>query len=99
MHQGHTTKTLVNLYRGAIIQVFNGYMEEFQNISEKMIDSGVVDDSELEQFNKEVAAPIIDEISTQLSSKISGIKVDPIRPPQFSYGPFQYHSFCGKKSL
>lgn len=72
---GHVTKTLVNLYRGAIVQVFNGYMEEFQNISERMIDCGVVDESELEQFNKDVAVPIIDEISTQLSSKITDIKV------------------------
>lgn len=63
-------------------------MEEFQNISEKMIDSGVVDDSELEQFNKEVAVPIIDEISTQLSSKISGIKVDRFWQPKFSYSTF-----------
>lgn len=50
-------------------------MEEFQNISQKMIDTVAVDYSELEEFNKKVAIPIIDEIDTQLSSNISGIKV------------------------
>lgn len=67
---------MVNLYRGAIVQVFNGYMEEFQNISEKLIDCGAVDDLELEHFNKIVAVPIIDEISSQFSSNISYIKVN-----------------------
>lgn len=76
MTEGSTTKTIVNLYRGAIIQVFNGYMEEFQNISQRMIENGVFDDSELDQFNKEVAVPIIDEISLHLSSSISDIKVN-----------------------
>lgn len=50
-------------------------MEEFQNISEKMIDSGIVDDTEFEQFNKDIAMPIFDEISTQLTSKVSEVKV------------------------
>lgn len=50
-------------------------MEEFQNISQRMIENDVLDDSELEQFNKEVAVPIMDEISSQMSSRISDIKV------------------------
>lgn len=50
-------------------------MEEFQNIAERMVNTGITDDIELEQFNREIAVPIIDEISTHLSSKISDIKV------------------------
>lgn len=51
-------------------------MEEFQNISQRMIENGVFDESELDQFNKEVAVPIIDEVSLHLSSSISDIKVN-----------------------
>lgn len=71
----YSARMLVNLYRAAIVQVFNGYLEEFQSITEKMIKRGVADETEIQKFSAAVAQPIYETITQEFNSHISEIRV------------------------
>lgn len=70
-----SAKLLVNLYRAAIVQVFNRYFEEFQQITEKMIDEGIADKKEIDAFSSEVCVPIVGNISKQVIQHLSELRV------------------------
>lgn len=66
---------LVNLYRAAIVQVFNGYFEEFEEITERMIKTGLVDEAEMELFSSQICLPVARNVSKNFGNKINDLKV------------------------
>lgn len=66
---------LVNLYRAAIIQVFNGYFEEFENITDRMLEMRLIDEDELEMFSSEICLPIVENVTERFGERIHDLKV------------------------
>lgn len=74
-YSDYSAKILVNLYRAAIVQVFNGYFEEFEQITEKMIDRGMADKEDVVKLSAEVYAPIIENLNKNYGSQITDLRV------------------------
>lgn len=59
----------------AVVQVFNGYFDEFQELSEQMVDMGLVDSTESTALGLEICKPTFETITRQYSDDVMNLEV------------------------
>ncbi|KAF2889856.1 hypothetical protein ILUMI_16317 [Ignelater luminosus] len=67
-------RKLINVYKIAIVQVFNGYFEELQQLTENMLEMGLVDTAEISVLSLDVCKPTIQYATRQYSSDLDSLE-------------------------
>lgn len=69
-------RKLLDLYKSALNNVSNGYFEDFQKLSEKMVEQGFVRLSETEEIKTEICEPVVQDMHRRCTVKSEDTEVN-----------------------
>lgn len=67
-------RSLIRLYKSAIVKVFDKYFEDLENLTDGMIETGILESTEAIPISTEVCKPTIDTVTQRYSDDIGNLQ-------------------------